>query len=90
MDRYSKIVEFGIVSLQVGSIEGRVGVHHLDDLQQSKNGTFNCHGEGNEIYSVNSLNFHPVRSYFATAIFLFKVVDHYCWLASITVCYCLN
>ncbi|MCD9638495.1 Poly(A)+ RNA export protein rae1 [Datura stramonium] len=43
----------------VGSIEGRVGVHHLDDSQQSKNFTFKCHREGNEIYSVNSLNFHP-------------------------------
>nr|DAD40215.1 TPA_asm: hypothetical protein HUJ06_014538 [Nelumbo nucifera] len=45
----------------VGSIEGRVGVHHLDDAQQSKNFTFKCHREGSEIYSVNSLNFHPVR-----------------------------
>ncbi|KAJ8528952.1 hypothetical protein K7X08_035770 [Anisodus acutangulus] len=44
----------------VGSIEGRVGVHHLDDSQQSKNFTFKCHREGNEIYSVNSLNFRPL------------------------------
>ncbi|KAJ4745148.1 mRNA export factor [Rhynchospora pubera] len=54
----------------VGSIEGRVGVHHLDDSQQSKNFTFKCHREGNtstEIYSVNSLNFHPVHHTFATA-----------------------
>ncbi|CAL5352669.1 unnamed protein product [Camellia sinensis] len=65
------------LQFEVGSIEGRVGVHHLDDSQQSKNFTFNCHREGNEIYSVNSLNFHPVRSYFATAIFLFEVADHY-------------
>ncbi|KAJ4718584.1 Protein RAE1 [Melia azedarach] len=43
----------------VGSIEGRVGVHHLDDSQQSKNFTFKCHRDGSEIYSVNSLNFHP-------------------------------
>ncbi|KAJ6801737.1 protein RAE1-like [Iris pallida] len=46
----------------VGSIEGRVGVQHLDDAQQSKNFTFKCHREGNEIYSVNSLNFHPAMS----------------------------
>jgi mRNA export factor len=49
----------------VGSIEGRVGVHHLDDSQQSKNFTFKCHREGtngSEIYAVNSLNFHPVSS----------------------------
>ncbi|AQK40709.1 Protein RAE1 [Zea mays] len=45
----------------VGSIEGRVGVHHIDDAQQSKNFTFKCHREGNDIFSVNSLNFHPVR-----------------------------
>ncbi|ESQ27107.1 hypothetical protein EUTSA_v10018796mg [Eutrema salsugineum] len=51
----------------VGSIEGRVGVHHLDDSQQSKNFTFKCHRDGNEIYSVNSLNFHPVHGTFATA-----------------------
>ena len=48
-------------SFQVGSIEGRVGVHHLDDSQQSKNFTFKCHRDGTEIYSVNALNFHPVR-----------------------------
>lgn len=48
--------------LKVGSIEGRVGVHHIDDSQQSKNFTFKCHREGNDIFSVNSLNFHPVRS----------------------------
>ncbi|CAN1190765.1 Protein RAE1 [Linum perenne] len=51
----------------VGSIEGRVGVHHLDDSQQSKNFTFKCHRESNDIYSVNSLSFHPVHHTFATA-----------------------
>ncbi|KAJ6934270.1 hypothetical protein NC651_009339 [Populus alba x Populus x berolinensis] len=51
----------------VGSIEGRVGVHHLDEAQQSKNFTFKCHRDNNEIYSVNSLNFHPVHHTFATA-----------------------
>lgn len=51
----------------VGSIEGRVGVHHLDDSQQTKNFTFKCHRDGNEIYSVNSLNFHPIHHTFATA-----------------------
>ncbi|CAH8330242.1 unnamed protein product [Eruca vesicaria subsp. sativa] len=51
----------------VGSIEGRVGVHHLDDSQQNKNFTFKCHRDGNEIYSVNALNFHPVHGTFATA-----------------------
>ncbi|XP_047334673.1 protein RAE1-like [Impatiens glandulifera] len=51
----------------VGSIEGRVGVHHLDDAQQSKNFTFKCHREGSDIYAVNALNFHPVHQTFATA-----------------------
>ncbi|KAI3755278.1 hypothetical protein L1987_55074 [Smallanthus sonchifolius] len=51
----------------VGSIEGRVGVHHLDEQQQSKNFTFKCHRDGNDIYAVNSLNFHPVHHTFATA-----------------------
>ncbi|KAL1534316.1 Poly(A)+ RNA export protein rae1 [Salvia divinorum] len=51
----------------VGSIEGRVGVHHLDEAQASKNFTFKCHRDGNDIYSVNSLNFHPVHQTFATA-----------------------
>ncbi|KAH7541966.1 hypothetical protein FEM48_Zijuj02G0023200 [Ziziphus jujuba var. spinosa] len=52
----------------VGSIEGRVGVHHLNDSRQSKNFTFKCHRDGTEIYSVNSLNFHPVHHTFATAV----------------------
>ncbi|GFP98673.1 protein rae1 [Phtheirospermum japonicum] len=51
----------------VGSIEGRVGVHHLDDSQASKNFTFKCHRDGNDIYSVNSLNFHPIHHTFVTA-----------------------
>ncbi|KAH0861543.1 hypothetical protein HID58_089804, partial [Brassica napus] len=37
----------------------RVGVHHLDDSQQNKNFAFKCHRDGNEIYSINALNFHP-------------------------------
>lgn len=52
----------------VGSIEGRVAVHHVEESQQSKNFTFKCHRdrEGADIYSVNSLNFHPVYHTFAT------------------------
>ncbi|KAK9229606.1 hypothetical protein WN944_022569 [Citrus x changshan-huyou] len=37
----------------VGSIEGRVGVHHLDDSQQSKNFTFKCHRDGSETCSIH-------------------------------------
>ncbi|CDY72330.1 BnaAnng40710D, partial [Brassica napus] len=42
------------------STEVRVGVHHLDDSQQNKNFTFKYHRDGNEIYSINALNFHPL------------------------------
>ncbi|EXB67203.1 Rae1-like protein [Morus notabilis] len=52
----------------VGSLEGRVAVHHINDLLESKNFTFKCHrDEANKIYSVNSINFHPVYKTFATA-----------------------
>ncbi|KAG2377085.1 Protein RAE1-like protein [Vigna angularis] len=61
------LIVFNLQNPQVGSIEGRVGVHHLDDAQQTKNFTFKCHRENNEIYSVNSLNFHPIHHTFATA-----------------------
>lgn len=47
----------------VGSIEGRVAVQHVDDSQQPKNFTFKCHRDNNDIYSVNAINFHPVRAY---------------------------
>ena len=29
--------------LQVGSVEGRVAVHHVEESMQSKNFTFKCH-----------------------------------------------
>lgn len=48
--------------LKIGSIEGRVGVHHVEESQQGKNFTFKCHRDGNDIYAISSLNFHPVRS----------------------------
>ncbi|KAK4491221.1 hypothetical protein RD792_001954 [Penstemon davidsonii] len=51
----------------VGSLEGRVGVQHLDESLKDKTFTFKCHRVGNDIYSVNSLNFHPVHHTFATA-----------------------
>ncbi|XP_057803167.1 protein RAE1-like [Salvia miltiorrhiza] len=51
----------------VGSIEGRVGVHYLDKSQKSKSFTFRCHRDGKDVYSVNSLNFHPTHHTVATA-----------------------
>jgi len=47
--------------VQVGSIEGRVAVQHIDEAQQAKNFTFKCHRDNNDIYAVNAINFHPVR-----------------------------
>lgn len=72
LDFLNAMLSFSITD-QVGSIEGRVGVHHLDDSQQSKNFTFKCHREGNDIYSVNALNFHPVRSSAAIRRSLFLI-----------------
>ena len=45
--------------MQVGSIEGRVAVQHVEDSMQSKNFTFKCHRDGNDVYAVNSIVFHP-------------------------------
>ncbi|XP_078179606.1 protein RAE1-like [Carex rostrata] len=50
----------------VGSIEGRVGVHHLDESKLSKNYTFKCHRDAEKICSVNSINFHPVHHTFVS------------------------
>lgn len=51
----------------VGSIEGRVAVHHVEDAMQGKNFTFKCHRDGADVYAVNSMAFHPVHGTFATA-----------------------
>jgi hypothetical protein len=51
----------------VGSIEGRVAVHHVEDQLQSKNFTFKCHRDGNDIYAVNTITFHPTFGTFVTA-----------------------
>ncbi|XP_048605336.1 uncharacterized protein LOC106388135 [Brassica napus] len=50
---------------QQGFLCELVGVHHLDDSQQNKNFTFKCHRDGNEIYSINALNFHPLLGFFS-------------------------
>jgi len=51
----------------VGSIEGRVAVHHVEDNMQNKNFTFKCHRNNNDVYAVNSIAFHPVHGTFSTA-----------------------
>ncbi|KAK2458586.1 protein RAE1 [Trifolium repens] len=51
----------------VGSIEGRVGVQYLhEDAQENKSYTFKCQRQNNDLYSVNSLNLHPVHHTFAS------------------------
>lgn len=51
----------------IGSIEGRVAVHHVEDHMQSKNFTFKCHRDGADVYAVNDVSFHPVHGTFATS-----------------------
>jgi len=51
----------------VGSIEGRVAIQYVEDKDSNKNFAFKCHREGNEIYPVNVISFHPLYGTFATA-----------------------
>lgn len=51
----------------IGSVEGRVAVHHVEDSLQSKNFTFKCHRDGNDVFAVNAISFHPQYHTFATA-----------------------
>lgn len=51
----------------VGSVEGRVAVHHVEESMQGKNFTFKCHRDGNDVYAVNSISFHPQYHTFVTA-----------------------
>ena len=36
-----------------------MAVQHVEDSMQSKNFTFKCHRDGNDVYAVNSIVFHP-------------------------------
>jgi len=51
----------------LGSIEGRVAVHHVNKADETKNFAFKCHRENSDIYPVNSIAFHPTFGTFATA-----------------------
>lgn len=42
----------------IGSIEGRVGIHHVEE-KSTKNFAFKCHRQNEEVYSVNNISFHP-------------------------------
>jgi len=48
----------------VGSVEGRCSVAHIEDT--SKNFAFKCHRSNDEIFAVNSLDFHPTMGTFAS------------------------
>jgi len=50
----------------LGSIEGRVAVHHVHDRDASKNFAFKCHRDNQDIYAVNCITFHPTHGTFAT------------------------
>ncbi|KAF9439121.1 hypothetical protein BGZ76_011359 [Entomortierella beljakovae] len=58
----------------IGSIEGRVAIQYIEEKDASLNFSFKCHREGGEtprhkanVYSVNSINWHPVHGTFTTA-----------------------
>jgi mRNA export factor len=52
----------------LGSIEGRVAIHHVEEKDNVKNFAFKCHREnnGSEIYAVNALAFNKQFGTFAT------------------------
>lgn len=56
-------------AIAVGSIEGRVAVEYLDELGRESKGkkfAFKCHRQGDLVYPVNCIEFHPQYGTFAT------------------------
>ncbi|KAF9348996.1 hypothetical protein BGX26_012648 [Mortierella sp. AD094] len=58
----------------IGSIEGRVAIQYVEDKDVALNFSFKCHREGGQtprdsatVYSVNSINWHPIHGTFSTA-----------------------
>lgn len=51
----------------VGSIEGRVAIHHQEERNSNKNFAFKCHRDGKDVFAVNAIDFHPQYGTFATA-----------------------
>lgn len=43
----------------IGSIEGRVGIQYNNKAQESKNFSFKCHRQDQDVYAVNDIAFHP-------------------------------
>lgn len=50
----------------IGSIEGRVAVHHVDQNRKNENFTFKCHRDGSDVHQLNDIKFHPIEGTFAT------------------------
>lgn len=50
----------------IGSIEGRVGIHNNNKQLESKNFSFKCHRQDQNVFAVNTIAFHPT-GIFATA-----------------------
>jgi mRNA export factor len=51
----------------IGSIEGRVGIHVFNETYDRKSFAFRCHRVGNDVFAINSLDFHPQYNTLATA-----------------------
>lgn len=58
----------------VGSIEGRCAIQYVEDKDSSSNFSFKCHRQNRpntrdiaDVYSVNSIRFHPQQGTFSTA-----------------------
>ncbi|EJT98299.1 WD40 repeat-like protein [Dacryopinax primogenitus] len=57
----------------LGSIEGRVAIHNVDEQNTTSNYSFRCHRKDgptksqDDVYSVNDIKFHPVQGTFSTA-----------------------
>ncbi|KAL0142505.1 WD40-repeat-containing domain protein [Mucor lusitanicus] len=43
----------------ISSIAGRVAIEYTEQIDEEKSFTFKCHRNGNHIYAVNDLDFHP-------------------------------
>jgi len=50
----------------LGSIEGRVAVHHVHERNSRDNFAFKCHRDNQDIYAVDHITFHPTYGTFAT------------------------
>lgn len=51
----------------IGSIEGRVGIQYIEEKDSSGTFSFKCHRDGNNVFSINSISFHPLYGTFSTA-----------------------